>query len=222
MRVSAARGAVRGLLLGLAVTVAQAGGPVPVGAQAGAEARPGTGIEGPVPTAAPDRRASVGDPALPPARTIGRSPFDNPVGGPSLDARAHVAEHILEPSERPMAQSILVHVTHGPEHPTRAALAFAVAAAALEQGHTVSIFLAGDGVQLIRDGVLDNLNGLGTGNLRQSYDRFVAGGGRFYLSGGSSNARGVTERDLAGKPAEFAGPAQLVRLSLEHDRMFTY
>lgn len=124
--------------------------------------------------------------------------------------------------DRPMPSSILVHVTHGPEHPTRAALAFAVAAAALEQGHTVSLFLAGDAVQLIRDGVLDNLRGLGTGSLREQYDAIVSGGGQFYLSGGSSNARGVTEQDLAGKPARFAGPAQLVALSLEHDRMFTY
>lgn len=124
--------------------------------------------------------------------------------------------------EAPMAQKILVHVTHGPEHPTRAALAFAVAKAALDEGHAVSLFLAGDAVQLIREGVLDNLSGLGTGNLRQLYDGIVAGGGRFYLSGGSSKARGVTEQELAGKPAEFAAPPQLVRLSLEHDRMFTY
>lgn len=124
--------------------------------------------------------------------------------------------------ERGMPQKILVHITHGPEHPTRAALGFAVAKAALDEGHSVSVFLAGDAVQLIRQGVLDSLQGLGTGNLRQLYDGIVAGGGRFYLSGGSSQARGVTEADLAGKSAEFAGPPQLVRLSLEHDRMFTY
>jgi uncharacterized protein len=121
-----------------------------------------------------------------------------------------------------MPQSILVHVTHGPEHPTRAALAFAVARAALEEGHAVSLFLAGDAVQLIRDGVLDHLSGLGTGNLRELYDGIVSAGGRFYLSGGSSKARGITDRDIEGKPARFAGPPQLVHLALEHDRSFTY
>jgi uncharacterized protein len=50
----------------------------------------------------------------------------------------------------------------------------------------------------------------------------VKGGGRFYLSGMSSNARGVTDADLKGKLAEFAPPAMLVRLSLANDRMFTY
>ncbi len=47
-------------------------------------------------------------------------------------------------AEPPMSGSILVHLTHGPEHPTRAALAFNVAHAALEQGHRVPVFLAGD------------------------------------------------------------------------------
>ncbi len=117
---------------------------------------------------------------------------------------------------------ILVHLTHGPEHPTRAALAFLVAKSAIDEGHTVSMFLAGDAVQLMRDAVLDNLNGLGTGKLRDLFDAIVSGGGRFYISGMSGKVRGVTEADLNGKPAEFAMPNVLVRLSLEHDRMFTY
>jgi uncharacterized protein len=117
---------------------------------------------------------------------------------------------------------ILVHITIGPENPSRAALAFLVAKSAIEEGHTVSLFLAGDAVQLIREAVLDNLVGLGTGKLREHYDAIVAGGGKFYLSGMSSKGRGLSDADLNGKPAEFAMPNILVRLSLEHDRMFTY
>ena len=117
---------------------------------------------------------------------------------------------------------LLVHVTHGPEHPTRAALGFLVAKAALEEGHEVSLFLAGDAVQLIRDAVLDNLSGLGTGSLRESYEAIVAGGGRFYVSGMSSQGRGVTTADLEGKPAEMAMPKALVQLAFEHDRVLTY
>ena len=117
---------------------------------------------------------------------------------------------------------ILVNVTHGPEHPTRAALGFLVAKAAVEEGHEVSLFLAGDAVQLIRDSVLDSLVGLGTGKLRESYDALAAGGARFYLSGMSSQARGVGEADLEGKPAEMVMPKVLVSLALEHDRVLTY
>jgi uncharacterized protein len=84
------------------------------------------------------------------------------------------------------------------------------------------MFLAGDAVQLLRDAVLDTLNGLGTGSLRESYDAVVASGARIYLSGMSSKARGLAEADLEGKPAEFATPNVLVRLAVEHDRVFTY
>jgi predicted peroxiredoxin len=118
--------------------------------------------------------------------------------------------------------SILVHITHGPEHPTRAALGFHVAKAAIEEGHAVTMFLAGDGVQLMRDGVIDHLSGLGTGNLRQLFDAVVAAGTKIYLSGMSSKSRGLSESELDGKPYEFAMPKRLVQLAMEHDRMFTY
>lgn len=117
---------------------------------------------------------------------------------------------------------ILVHITQGPENPTRAALGFLVAKTALEEGHTVNIFLAGDGVKLLQDSTLNTLTGLGTGKLRDHFDAIVKAKGKFYLSGNSSKARGMTDADLKGKPAEFALPTVLVRLSLESDRMFTY
>lgn len=117
---------------------------------------------------------------------------------------------------------LLVHITCGPEAPTRAALGFLVSRAGAEEGHEVSVFLAGDAVQLMRDAVLETLTGLGTGSLRESFDVVVANGGRFYLSGMSSKARGVTEADLHGKPAEFAMPNRLVALAFEADRTLTY
>jgi uncharacterized protein len=116
----------------------------------------------------------------------------------------------------------LVHITQGPENPTRAALGFLIAKTALEDGHTVTLFLAGDAVRLLQDSVLNTLTGVGTGKLREHYEAIVKGNGKFYLSGNSSKARGITEIDIKGKPAEFALPNVLVRLSIESDRMFTY
>jgi predicted peroxiredoxin len=113
---------------------------------------------------------------------------------------------------------LLIHVTRGPEDPTRAALAFLVARAAQEEGHEVSLFLAGDAVQLLRDAVLDQLTGLGTGSLRESHDAVVAGGAKLYASGMSAKARGV---ELEGK-AEPALPNRLVQLVFEHDRVLSY
>lgn len=116
----------------------------------------------------------------------------------------------------------LVHIVSGPEHPTRAALGFLVARTALDQGHGVTVFLAGDAVQLMRDAVLDNLSGLGTGGLREHYDALVSGGARFYLSGKSSAGRGVDPEDLKDKPAEMAMPDELVRLAVAADTVMTY
>src|SRR5688572_18559743 len=99
---------------------------------------------------------------------------------------------------------ILVHITHGLENPTRAALGFLVARTAIEEGHTVNLFLAGDAVRLLQDSVLNTLTGIGTGKLREHFDIITKGNGRFYLSGNSSKARGVTEADLKDKSAEFA------------------
>ena len=135
---------------------------------------------------------------------------------------AHTAAQSAPPAVHKERIKVFVHVTQGPENPTRAALAFLVAKTAIDEGDLVSLFLAGDAVQLIRDGVLDNLSGLGTGKLRDSFDAIVKGGGRFYLSGMSSNARGISESDLKGKPVELASPSVLLRLAKEHDRIFTY
>ena len=122
----------------------------------------------------------------------------------------------------PKKMKILVHITHGPADATRAALAFLVAKTALDEGHTVSLFLAGDAAVLLRDAELNAVTGLGTGKLRDHYDAIVKAGGKFYLSGMSAKARNVTETDIAGKPAEFAMPTVLVRLAADSDRMFTY
>ena len=118
--------------------------------------------------------------------------------------------------------SILVQVTTGPENPTKAALAFLLARTALSEGHDVSVFLGGDGVQLIRSETLDSLYGVGTGSLREHFDGIVDGGGKFYLSKMSSGARGVGDSEVEGKPAEMVTPNQLIQLTLDHDRVLFY
>ena len=116
----------------------------------------------------------------------------------------------------------LFHVTTGSDNPTKAALSFLVAKTALEEGHRVSIFLAGDAVLLLRDEVLGKVTGVGTGNLADHYKVIVERGAKFHLSGNSCKARGLTAEELAGKPAAFALPNVLVGLAAEADRVFTY
>ncbi len=116
----------------------------------------------------------------------------------------------------------LIHITTSPKDSTKAALAFLVAKTAIEEGHIVNLFLAGDAVKLLQDQQLNSVVGLGTGKLSEHFTVIVKGGGKFYLSGNSSKARGVSATDLQGKPAEFALPTVLVKLATESDKVFTY
>ena len=118
--------------------------------------------------------------------------------------------------------TLLVHLTSGPEHPTRAALAFLVARTAAEGGHDVSMFLAGDAVALLREATMDATHGIGTGSVSEHHAAFVAAGGRTYASGMSSKARGVDAAAAGDKQIEFAPPDRLVELILAADRVVTY
>lgn len=118
--------------------------------------------------------------------------------------------------------SLLVHITHGPEAPSRAALGFSVAVAAKNAGHDVAVFCAGDGAYLMKDAVVEHTKGIGTGALSDTVPALVEAGVPIYVSGMSSKARGVDESDIANKGATFAMPAQLVELTFAADRVLCY
>jgi len=124
--------------------------------------------------------------------------------------------------EKPLHQKFVIHVTTGQDNPTKAALAFLVAKTALEEGHQVTLFLAGDAVLLLKDDIMNSITGLGTGKLSDHYKVIVDKGGKFFLSGNSSKARNLTEEDIKGKPATFALPNVLVKLIAESDKVITY
>lgn len=117
---------------------------------------------------------------------------------------------------------LLVHIATGPENPTRAALGLLVARTALAGGHQVDLFLAGDGVGILRPATLDAGVGIGTGSLREHVDALVAGGAALYASGQSSKARGLAAGDLGDLPVQFSPPDVLVRLTFEADRVLAY
>lgn len=117
---------------------------------------------------------------------------------------------------------LLVHIATGPENPTRVALGLLVARTALEAGHDVDLFIAGDGVAVLRPETLEAGSGIGTGGLREHVDALVAGGATFYVSGMSSKARGLAADALGGLAVTMAPPARLVELAFEADRVLTY
>jgi predicted peroxiredoxin len=117
---------------------------------------------------------------------------------------------------------LFVHIATGPENPTRIALALLVARGALDSGHEVDVFIAGDGVSVLRPETLALANGIGLGSIREHVDALVAGGARLFASRLSSDARGITTESLGGLPVELTSPKRLVELVFEADRTITY
>ncbi|MEX1172669.1 MAG: DsrE family protein [Chloroflexota bacterium] len=117
---------------------------------------------------------------------------------------------------------LLVHIATGPENPTRAALGLLVARTALGAGHDVDVFIAGDGVGLLRPETLDAGHGIGTGGFREHMDALVAGGAAVHASGLSSKARGLGADALGGLPVTMAPPDRLVELAFAADRVLVY
>jgi len=117
---------------------------------------------------------------------------------------------------------LLVHIATGPENPTRAALALLVARSAVAAGHDVDLFIAGDGVGILRHETLDAGHGIGTGGFREHVDALVAGGATLYASGMSSKARGLGPDGLGALPVTMAPPDRLVELAFAADRVLVY
>ncbi|HYY33992.1 MAG TPA: DsrE family protein [Gaiellaceae bacterium] len=113
---------------------------------------------------------------------------------------------------------ILVHIATGPENPTRGALGLLIARTAVEEGHEVQVFLAGDGVQLMRQETAAAATGIGTGSVAEHFEALRAAGVPLFLSGMSSKARGVE----AGEGYELAPPQKLVELATWSDTTLVY
>ena len=113
---------------------------------------------------------------------------------------------------------ILIHSATGPENPTRAALALLLAGTAVEEGHEVQVFLAGEGVHLADEDKAAETNGLGTGAVSEHLAALHERGMTIYLSGMPSEARGID----GGEGFELAPPQKLVKLAVWAERTLTY
>lgn len=116
----------------------------------------------------------------------------------------------------------LVHIHSGPDNATKATLGCLIAATALKEGHDVDVFMAGDGVHLLAKDTLATLEAAGIGKLGEIIASINEGGGTFYLSGRSSEARGYDSSILEGHRAEFAMPTKLVELADKADTVLCY
>jgi predicted peroxiredoxin len=118
--------------------------------------------------------------------------------------------------------SILFHIISGPNNTSKAMLGFLLARTAVEEGHKVEVFLSGDGVQLVRDAVMNNLTGLGTGSLKEHMDVLKNSGVCLYVSTMSCENRGIRDADLKGKLIKKVLPKTLLDLVLSTDKSLIY
>ncbi|MEY9198333.1 putative peroxiredoxin [Sinorhizobium fredii] len=120
---------------------------------------------------------------------------------------------------------ILVHVTVGPNDPTRAALAFFVARAVLEEGHHLVLFVAGDGVHLLTPESAASVEGLGSGKLSDHFEAInaaTAEKAEIYFSGMSAKARSISPDDIVLRGAAPGNPNKLVQLIAQSDKVISY
>ena len=117
---------------------------------------------------------------------------------------------------------ILVHVTVGPNDPTKAALAFLVARAVVEEGHQLALFVAGDGVSLLTADSAASVQGLGTGKLSDHLEVINSGSTELYFSGMSAKARNIAPGDIVLRGASPGMPNKLVQLIAECDKVISY
>lgn len=116
----------------------------------------------------------------------------------------------------------LVHVTCGEEAPTRAALGLLVAKSAVDEGHDVDVFLAGDGAGLARSTSAANTNGIGTGNAGEWLAYLAGRDVPLYVSGMSAQARGLDAETLKADGFIPSPPTKLVALAAQADRVLVY
>ena len=118
--------------------------------------------------------------------------------------------------------SILVHIYSGLESENKVTLGLLVALTAERNDHKVTLFLAGDGVNILNLKKAGEIVGQGTGDLYEHLENLKNSKITIYVSGMSAKSRGYDETLLEGYKAEFVMPDVLVEESIKADSVLCY
>ena len=118
--------------------------------------------------------------------------------------------------------TVLVHIYSGIESKNIVTLGLLVALEAEKNDHKVTLFLAGDGVNLLSCKKTGEVVGQGTGDLYDHLENLKNSKVSIYVSGLSAKSRGYDEKLLEGYNAEFAMPDVLVDESIKADSVLCY
>ena len=118
--------------------------------------------------------------------------------------------------------TVLVHIYSGLESKNKITLGLLVALTAEKNDHKVTLFLAGDGVQILNCKKAGEIVGEGTGDLYEHLQNLKNSKITIYVSGMSAKSRGYDEKLLDGYTAEFVMPDVLVEESIKADSVLCY
>jgi len=118
--------------------------------------------------------------------------------------------------------TVLVHICSGLESKNKITLGLLVALTAEKNDHKVTLFLAGDGVQILNCKKAGEIVGEGTGDLYEHLENLKNTNVTIFVSGMSAKARGYDESLLDGYNAEFVMPDVLVEESIKADSVLCY
>ncbi len=118
--------------------------------------------------------------------------------------------------------TVLVHIYSGLESKNKITLGLLVALTAEKNDHKVTLFLAGDGVQILNCKKAGEIVGQGTGDLYEHLQNLKNSKITIYVSGMSAKSRGFDEKLLDGYTAEFVMPDVLVEESIKADSVLCY
>ena len=118
--------------------------------------------------------------------------------------------------------TVLVHIYSGLESKNKVTLGLLVALTAEKNDHKVTLFLAGDGVQILDCKKAGEIVGQGTGDLYEHLQNLKKSTVNIYVSGMSAKSRGYDEKLLDGYSAEFVMPDVLIEESIKADSVLCY
>ena len=118
--------------------------------------------------------------------------------------------------------TVLVHIYSGLESKNKITLGLLVALTAEKNDHKVTLFLAGDGVQILSCKKAGEIVGQGTGDLYEHLQNLKNSKITIYVSGMSAKSSGYDEKLLDGYTAEFVMPDVLVEESIKADSVLCY
>ncbi len=117
---------------------------------------------------------------------------------------------------------VLVNIYSGLKSKNKVTLGLLAALTAENEGHQVTLFLEGEGVNILNCKTAGEIVGKGTGDLYEHLENLKNSNVTIYVSEMSAQSRGYDKKLLNGYKAEFVMPNVLIEESIKADSVLCY